>query len=311
MQTWILTDGRTGTENNAKGLAEAFGLSYELKHIALRQPWKSLAPYLRMGLANAVTPAFTPPYPNLVISAGRTPAAAALALKQRSPRTLLVHITDPGIDPAHFDLVIAPEHDGLTGPNVVTTKGALHRVTKSMLEAARTEWMPRWHRLYRPWHGVLIGGPAHGYKMSPALVSSWLDQLQKLGGSLLVTTSRRTPPAIVKLLQDRAPHVLWTGEGDNPYQGILACADNLFVTNESVSMLSEALAVGKPVFTLPLEGATPKFDRFNDVLLTGGYVRPLALPLPASKPHRLDDMERAAEAVKLLIQNAPAVSSAA
>jgi len=307
MICWILTDGRTGTENNAKGLAESLGLAYELKKVTLRQPWKTLSPWLRMGLGLAVSPKLKSPWPDITITAGRTPAVAALYIKQQRPQTVAIHITDPGVNPGLFDMVIAPAHDRLTGNNVVVTTGALHRIAPPLLEIARAQWEPLWAHLPRPFTGILIGGDANGYELTPDLTANWMQYFQNLRGSLFVTTSRRTSPAITKMLKSRMQgphHIFWTGEADgpNPYPGIMALADQLFVTNESVNMLSESASTGKPVYTLNLKGHNRKIDALNAALVAGDHVRRFTQPLPAYTPVALDDMAPATAAVTALLK---------
>lgn len=305
---WILTDGRLGTENSARGLAEALGLDYTVIPIQLRQPWKTLSPWLRLGLQHAfVGDALTAPWPDIVITAGRTPAIGSLYIGQQSPHTVRLHITNPGVSPHLFDLVIAPAHDRLSGANVITTTGALHRVTEEKLDAARAEFMPQWEHLPRPWHGLIIGGGAHNFELTPKLVEAWLTQLEKLGGTILCTTSRRTDKPVMDLLQLlrqrlEPPTICWMGEGPNPYFGILACADNLFVTSDSVSMLSEAASSGKPTYLLELAGTgAAKIKRCHDALLTGNHIARFSGKLAESPPTRLRDMDGVATKVRELL----------
>lgn len=298
---WILTDGRTGTENNARGLAEALGLSYEIKTIHLRQPWKTLSPWLRLGLKYALGgDNLTPPWPDLLITAGRTPAVGSLYVGQQNPDTVRVHITKPGISPDHFDLVIAPAHDDLRGRNVITTMGALHRVTTEKLTNAKSRWEPRFAHLPRPWHGVLVGGDAHGLTLDATTAYDFMEKINALGGSTLVTASRRTRPEARSELEELASY-LWDGAGDNPYLGLLACCDSLFVTSDSVSMLSEAASSGKPNYLLELPGHAPKHERFHKIMLENGHLARFTGTLATAPTTRLDDMEKVTAAVRKLL----------
>lgn len=310
---WILTDGRTGTENNARGLAEALGLSPEVKRVELRQPWKTLSPWLRLGLRYAFTlplePAPSPAlprvsgrgsnWPDLLITAGRTPAVGSLYVGQQSPATLRIHITNPGISARHFNLVIAPQHDGLSGPHILTTTGALHRVTPEKLAEAKALWEPRFAHLPRPWHGVLVGGDAHGLRLDASTAQSFMQEITALGGSTLVTASRRTGPDARTELSRLATY-MWDGSGDNPYLGILACVDALYVTADSVSMLSEAASSGKPAYLLSLPGHAAKLERCHKALLEGGHIARFT-GMPPTPTTRLDDMSKAVAAVRELL----------
>src|ERR1700723_80340 len=127
---WVVTDGKSGMENQCLGLAEALGITPIVKRVKLRFPWRPLAPYLRTGLGHAFSAKgdpVAPPWPDLLIATGRLSVPAALYIKQQNPKTFAVQLQDPAIHPRHFDLVVAPEHDRLQGPNVISTRGGLHR----------------------------------------------------------------------------------------------------------------------------------------------------------------------------------------
>lgn len=297
---WILTDGRTGTENNSRGLAEALGLDYIVKPIALREPWRTLCPWLRIGLKYAFKEPLTGPWPDLVITAGRTPATGSLYIGQQSKETVRVHITNPGISPQHFDLVIAPKHDRLQGSNVLTTLGALHRLSAQKLQDAAVKWAPVWQNLPRPFYGLLVGGDTKGLKLTPAIARDFMQKIKALGGSSLATASRRTGPEARTEIASSASY-FYNGEGENPYFGILALCDALFVTADSVSMLSEAAFTGKPVYVLPLEGNNPKLARCQQALIDAGHVRLFNGQIDPSPTPPLDDMARAADKLQQLL----------
>lgn len=286
---WILTDGRIGTENNARGLAEALGLAYEVKTIRLRQPWKTLSPWLRWGLRYAIEPQLHGPWPDVVITAGRTPAVGSLYIGQQNPATKRIHITSPGISSRHFDLVIAPKHDRLKGRNVHQTIGALHRVTPEKLADAAAHWAPHFAHLPRPFHVVLVGGDAHGYRLTPVVTTRFMEQIKGLGGSILGTASRRTSPETRQILEQNVTW-LWDGTGDNPYLGLIALADDIFVTGDSVSMLSEAASSGKPTYILIPDGDSPKLERCHENLMGGSYISRFIGQTSIHPTNQLDDM---------------------
>ena len=289
---WIVTDGNPGGLNQCLGLAEALGLSPVVKRVALRSPWRQLSPYFRFGHARAFTAesdTLAPPWPDLVIASGRQSIAAALYVRDQSrragQRTITVFVQNPGISPSHFDLVIAPEHDRVTGANVLSTRGALHRITRAKLEDGAAKFAPRFAHLKRPYIGVLIGGANASYTLGAPEMTRLAEALkhaaQESGGSLLITPSRRTGKENVEILKSvlsATPSFLWDGEGDNPYFGLMGLADYLVVTSDSVSMVSEAVATGKPVyvFQLPHSGSAKsrKFDRFHEGMVHQGWTRP-------------------------------------
>jgi mitochondrial fission protein ELM1 len=304
----VVTDGKSGMESQCLGLAEALGLEPKIFRIALREPWRSLAPQLRVGLANAfVDKPLSPPWPDLLIATGRQSVPASFFVRQRSPRTKRVQIQDPVINPRNFDLVIAPIHDDLWGANVIQTIGALHRATPERLAAEGAAFAPRIADLPGPRIGVLIGGTSGSYHFGAdearTLVAELAGQASRLGGSLLVTPSRRTGEENIKILREGTcgtPGFFWDGAGANPYFGILGSADVLLVTADSVNMVTEACASGHPVYVYNLPGGSGKAERFIEALTLRGYARPYRGSLEPLPTNRLYEMTRVARAVEAI-----------
>jgi mitochondrial fission protein ELM1 len=211
---------------------------------------------------------------------------------------VMVHIQPPA-DPTAFDLVVAMAHDDVAGPNVVRIDTALHGIRSSALAKAATLNDLRFGTLPRPWTGVLLGGSTRRTPFTLKDAHRLADELDALrasndGGSLLITPSRRTPVAVVDLLRARYaadPTVfLWAGDQPNPYLPILALADQLVVTSDSISMISEALAAEARVWIFNVTGG-PRHARFVENLLAKGLVASLgATPAPErgvvdSTPH--------------------------
>jgi mitochondrial fission protein ELM1 len=319
---WIVTDGNPGGLNQCLGLAEALGVSPIVKRVALRPPWRQLSPFLRWGHAYAFTKDsddLTPPWPDLLIASGKQSIAAALHVramgKRDGHRVVTVFIQNPGIAPSHFDLVIAPEHDRIVGENVISTRGALHRITRERLEAGAAKLLPRVAHLPRPYVSVLIGGANASYSLGPDEIAKLADALKRAaresGGSLLITASRRTGEANVALLKSTlsgTPSFLWDGNGENPYFGLLGLADHIVVTNDSVSMVSEAVATGKPVHVFALPGKaggsrkSRKFARFHADMADAGWTRPFDGALEKyDRPTVPKETNRAADAVRTVL----------
>lgn len=305
----MVGDGKAGTENQALGLAEALGLTPVVKRIRLRAPWRWLSPSLRVGNAFAVGgggDSFAPPWPALLITAGRHGIAPSIALRN-VPGVFRVHVQDPRIDPALFDGVIAPEHDAVRGANVVLTKGAINRITQARLAAAREDFRALAEPLPGPRIAVLIGGKSRHHDLPPdkaaALGARLAELARETGGSLLITTSRRTAPASTAALRQAVAavgHVFFdaaTG-GENPYLGFLAWADFIAVTNDSVSMASDAATTGKPLFVAAIPGKADKLERFHAALAAAGITRPLGAKLEPWVYAPLADAQTAASALR-------------
>ncbi len=306
---WVLSDGKAGTEVQSIGLAEALGLEPEVKRLKIKAPWCWLpppfwpAPLRSLGAGGA---GLAPPWPEILIAGGRLTAAPAAAVRQAGKgATFAVQIQDSKIDPRHFDLVVTPEHDRLRGTNVVTTRGALHGVTPARLSAAAARLAPRLEGLPRPLVAVLIGGANRAYRFTSTLVRRLTADLTALardqGASLLVTTSRRTGAEQEAALRAGLAGVaaeFWDGCGENPYLGYLALADALVVTADSITMISEAAATGKPVHVVELPGGTAKFRRFHAAMQTAGITRPFEGSLESWRYPPLDEPARIAAEIR-------------
>lgn len=299
-------------ENQCLGLAEALGLEPVIKRVKLRHPWRELSPYLRLGLGVAYSAkgdSLKRPWPDLLIASGRASIPAAIhirrATRRRGRPTFTVHIQNPRIDPAWFDLVVTPRHDNLVGSNVMTTRGGLHRLTPERLQAAAIDLAPKFAHLPRPYIMAMIGGSNAVYQLSPAVMAKIAMQLNQLahdtGGSILVTPSRRTGEACRAILAaglNNVPYYMWDMTGPNPYFGMLGLADYILVTADSVNMVSEACSTGKPVMILELPGGSDKFRQFHDTLRQDGYTRPFVGQLESWNYPPLHEMSLVAQRVR-------------
>jgi mitochondrial fission protein ELM1 len=281
--TWIITDGRTGMLNQCLGLAEAVGLPIESRIVKPVWPWTllpvTLWPFPFLSLANDST-RFEPPWPRLAIGCGWRSIPFLIEIKRRSDnRTMTVQLQDPRVPTDVFDLVVPPEHDGLTGDNVVPIIGSPNRINAANLETAARRWQALVQAYPSPRIAVLVGGRSKAHRFTKADAAALGDQLRDLlhqGFSLMVTTSRRTGEEQTQILRDalNAKHAfLWDGKGDNPLLGMLAHADAILVTSDSTNMMVEAAGTGKPVHILKLASSNPKFDRLVDKLTEMGVAR--------------------------------------
>jgi uncharacterized protein len=308
---WVLHDGKPGMASQALGLGEAAGFAFVEKRLTVRRPWTWLAPSLWIAPLSAATEAgqrLAPPWPDLVIGCGRNTVPPSLAIRRASGgRTLAVQLQDPRWGRGRFDLMVVPEHDRLRGPRVLLTRGAVHRVTAARLAAERRRF-PALEGLPRPVVGVLIGGANRAYRFGLAQLAEIAERIaaavRRAGGSVLVTPSRRTGPAGIAVLKERLgglPGAVWDGTGDNPYFAYLALADALLVTADSVSMVSEAAATGKPVHIVALAGGDAKFARFHAAMRKAGITRPFAGEIERWSYPPPDDCARAGAAVRALV----------
>lgn len=302
----IITEGMVGTENQCVGVANAIGLSSEIKQIGLNQPWRALSPWLPLETSFTFSPKLTPPWPDLLIVSGRKSIAAARYIKKQNSGVFTVYIQNPKINPLEFDLVAAPYHDNLTGPNVIVTDGAPNKITPTLLEKSKIEFTPLFDKTFMPRLAILIGGNSRTHKMTQEKTIAVSNRLKELSKDyfLMITASRRTGDENIKILKETLTGeniYFYDGNGPNPYLGMLAWADKIIVTNDSVSMLSDAGTTGKPVYTIELDGTSKRFTRLYDHLSALNVIRPLPQNgnLDHWKYEPLADAQKIATAIKV------------
>jgi len=280
---WIIKTGAAGRTSQVRGLATAVGLPVVEKTIRLRPPWAWVPGHLCPAPLSGLDPRsdrLAPPWPALLITCGARTIGPALAVRRLSGGgTFAVYVQDPKRAAPRFDLVAALRHDGVSGANVVSSDTAVHGVTRQRLDEAAAAWRLRLKPDDAPLLAVLLGGPNRAYRFSEAVVRRFVailrDARDRHGARIVVTPSRRTERSVAATLAaalDGPGFRLWDATGDNPYLGMLALADRLVVTGDSVSMISEALATGQPVHVLPLAGRGRRHDRFLDAIAAHGWI---------------------------------------
>ena len=256
-----LHDGRAGNRRQALALAAALAGDAGEIVLAPRPPWRWLAPRVLPLAGHAFGPGFAAlagQAPGIAIGCGRQAALATRLLRRHGWKT--VQILDPRLPPRHWDLLVVPAHDRLRGANVLPLDGSLNPVDEAWLAAGRAAF-PQLAALPAPRVGVLVGGPTRHAPWDAddarAAFARIAADVRARGGSVLATTSRRTPAAVADALRGACaglPGIVWTGaaDGPNPYAGLLGWADRLACTCDSVNLLSEACATAVPV-----EGIAP------------------------------------------------------
>jgi uncharacterized protein len=307
---WVISDGAAGNARQANALADALGVSGRAIDLQLGHPWDWLAPRFaiasryrmldRNGLPIAA------PWPDIAIGCGRRAALLTRSLRNWSDgRCFTVQILDPRIPTPYFDVVVAPQHDHLVADNVISTRGALNPVDDAWLADSARKFS-RLARLPTPRTAVLIGASTAALTLDDAYFEALVLALHERqaihGGSFLISASRRTPRDRVRTLRERfsqMPGVFWGGpeDGENPYAGFLAWADRIIVTADSVNMISEACATGKPVHAFAPRMPTGKLAEFHQALIDSGQLSAIDHD-SASATQPLRESARVAELVR-------------
>jgi len=264
LRVWALLGAHPGDNDQIIALAQALGVPFEIKQLEYNR-FRSLGPRLLGSSLISLTRRsreriLAGPPPDLTISAGHRSVAVVQLLRRRSGgRTRSIHLGFPRVSPAHFDLVIAtPQYPIRDHPNLLRIPYAL---TGAATAAAGAADATEPAELPRPRHLLVVGGPTLYWRLDePALLQTldgMLAEAAKNGGSVLVTTSPRTPAVLAatiarSLAASQAPSLL-TAPGEAPsYTSLLAAADSIRVTADSVSMISDAIWAGKPVAIVPV-----------------------------------------------------------
>ncbi len=291
---WALIDPRPGTGNQVLGVAESLGLPYEKKPLRysifanlsneLLQVLDVFPNVFSCAVDAETRAGFLPPWPDVIIASGRRAGYVAWRVKKLSGnKTKLVQLMHPRWQVDDFDLIFTPEHDGVYAykqgrDHIFYTVGSPHHVTPAKLAAARNKWQEAFVALPKPHIALLLGGPdksGHGLTLDRGIecLETFNKIALEMGGSLLITPSRRTPQNLVDRIPSlaTAPAHIHGGAGDNPYLGYLACADYIVATGDSTSMLCEAASAGKPLFIYAPPGlSSPKHLQLHERLLVHG-----------------------------------------
>ncbi len=316
LSVWVVSDGRTGIENQALGLAEAiqrlFPSVITVKRIRWRAAFDKWPSGLKAGWmldpsSDAVTPAQGEAWPDIWIATGRATLPLSVTGRRRSGgKTFVVQTQDPRWRNAAYDLIVAPAHDRIGGANVLSITGSPHRVTPDRLAEGAAAFAGPLAGLPRPRVAALIGGRSKAFDLTRDHAGALADQIARAveaaGGSLMLTFSRRTPEAAKAAMTARLSHLpglIWDGTGPNPYFAFLQLADHVLVTEDSANMAAEAASTGKPVHILPMIPlkAADKFARLHADLRERGAARPFDGTLDAWRYEPLAETERAARAV--------------
>ncbi|HTK34887.1 MAG TPA: mitochondrial fission ELM1 family protein [Caulobacteraceae bacterium] len=309
---WAVSDGRSGIENQALGLAEAVArlrpAEIVIKRVAYRRGLARLPSLLNLfplrGLAEGSSP-IEPPWPDLWIGAGRASLALSVGMRRWSKAaTFVVQAQDPRLPAGLFDLVVPPRHDRVHGDNVFSLTGAPNRLAPERLAADHAAFAGIIEPLPRPRAAVMIGGRSRAFDLSPSRAEAMAHELdlalEQEGAALLMTFSRRTPERAKAILTERLAHhpgITWDGAGPNPYYAFLAAADFVAVTEDSTNMAAEAASVGAPVFVLKMDGRSLRMRRFHEDLEARGAARPFGGAFYRWTYEPLRETDRAAEEI--------------
>jgi len=265
-RTWLVLSDKLGDNAQVETVEKALSWPCERKFIRMREPYVLGKPRVKASLHHvdlSQSDPLEPPWPDLIITIGRRPSMVALWIHEQSKghtRIVLLGKPSGGLEP--YDLVIASGEIQLPPlPNVLPITLPLMRASESAVADAVGGWRPRLADLPRPLVAILIGGPTGPFvfdaSVAERLVQVATEVVTDMGGTPYLTTSRRTPSALVDALRAGLPAgaqlFQWTpGAIENPYLALLGLADGIMVTGDSISMMVEVAQLRRPLAIFPL-----------------------------------------------------------
>jgi len=287
-QTWVLTSKKLGDNAQVLSIAEALGWPYEIKRLEFTGlnhfHFRFFGPSLRKVNISHSSP-LAAPWPDLVLTIGRRATPVALWIRQKSQgHAKLVQVGQSRVGLERFDLVIGnPQYHLPEVPNLFRLTLPLLSVDTETVATAAALWRSRFAPLPRPWTALLVGGSTAPFTLDAQVARDLMQKsasvIARDGGSLLVTTSRRTTPEAARTLEAAMPEqgffYRWSPDSQsNPYRGILGLADRFIVTGESISMLVEVVRQRKPLAIYPLPARTTTFRLLCRQALQGACFPP-------------------------------------
>lgn len=250
---WLLTGDRPGELAQQRVLGAALGLPTREVQVA-QLP-------LAGGPARFDLGALRPPWPRLAVSFGKTLPAALHLRAASGGATRLVHLGRArGVRASRPDLIIPMPQDVLDdAPTVLRIRMPFNFPPDSAaITPAETRLLAS--TLPRPWTALIVGGATRQLRFERGAVARIAREVcaraNARGGSVLVSTSPRTPTAAIPALRAAidAPGELYAYTRDDPHNPLAAylrLADELVVTGDSASMVAECWRSGRPLWVAP------------------------------------------------------------
>jgi len=304
LKALLLTQGMHGMVSQVEGLAKALKLNFKHQKIRLKPLWNFVPPKFSPISENLLTEKFICDS-KIIISCGRKSVIPSIALKKRLGNEIFnIHIQDPKVSFEHFDLIISPEHDGIKGENVISTRGSIHYLTKK--EITENSKYIQIDKGKKRIVTFVIGGPNKYYNFSEEQIHYVFNNVKKLFTpdkfKIIVIPSYRTPERIIKKAYNTFGfnhHVVKTID-KKAYLSSLAIADYIVVTCDSTSMISEAAVTGKPVYMAMMKPikSIKRFQNFYSQFKSLNIAKELSDSVDNWSYDKLDEVNRIAPIIK-------------
>ena len=301
----LLTEGLHGMISQVEGLAKALDLDYFHEKVELNSPWNlvppSLTPKKKFIFKNQINKEY-----DVIISCGRKSVIPSIVLKKNSNKKIVnIHIQNPKVSLENFDIVVAPDHDSLDGPNVLISKGAIHYLTLDEIEKAKDYLVSKIEK-QKEVVTLILGGPTKYYNYDNEsmiqIFSKINKQILEKNMQLIIIPSNRTPEKIIQFAKEyfNKNRLIVDSVDKQAYLSSLALAKYIIVTCDSSSMISEAALTGKPVYVamIPAMRNDIRFQKFRNLLESMNIIRKLEDSLDTWSYEKLDETNRIAKQIK-------------
>ena len=307
----LLTEGMHGMISQVEGLAKALDIDFTHHKVELNHVWKFVPPNLSPISQNVFKKIDHDDF-DVIISCGRKSVIPSIYLKSTTNKKVFnIHIQDPKVDLNHFDFIVAPEHDEIHGQNVISTKGAIHYLTENEISENKDYLNSFIKRDERKIWTLILGGPTKYYDYSTKnmkhIFTSLYKLLKKHDFQLVVIPSMRTPintiHYAIEFFGDN--HTIIMDVDKKAYLSALAISENIIVTCDSSSMISEAALTGKPIYIasiLPRKN-DKRFQMFRNLFRELNIIRNLGEEVENWNYEKLDETNRVANIIKQKINS--------
>ena len=301
----LLTEGMHGMISQVEGLAKALDLDFIHEKIELNSFWKLFPPKLTPVSSNVYKKIISSDF-DVIISCGRKSVIPSIHLKKNSNKKVInIHIQNPKVNFKNFDFIVAPEHDGITGENVINTKGAIHYLTKEEILTNKNYLDSFIKKDQRKIITLIIGGPTKYYDYSDENIEKIFNNLktlvEKKEYQLVIIPSMRTPKSIIEKakLFFGERHTVIESVDKKAYLSALAISEYIVVTCDSSSMISEAALTGKPIYIANIEPKKNdnRFQKFRNLFKELNIIRNLGEDLENWNYQKLDETNRVARII--------------
>ena len=302
----LLTQGMHGMISQVEGLAKALDLDFIHEKIELNNFWKLFPPKLT-PISESVYKKINHDDFDVIISCGRKSVIPSIHLKNTANKKVFnIHIQDPKVNLNHFDFIVAPKHDAIEGKNVINTKGAIHYLTENEISENKDYLNSFIKKDERKIWALIMGGPTKYYDYSTKNMKHIFTALYKLlkkhNFQLVVIPSMRTPINTIHYAREffGENHTVIEDVDKKAYLSALAIAENIVVTCDSSSMISEAALTGKPIYIasiLPKKN-DKRFQRFRNLFRELNIIRNLGEEVEIWSYEKLDETNRVANIIK-------------